>query len=131
MAHTKEKPTGKRFTTQKTRRMSDGRVLRADSARVVRRPVAKEGQDRFDAKLPVEQKQFFEKAADIGRYRSLSDFVLKAAQEKAEEIIAQHESFLSSEKDREVFFHALMNPPAPNARLQNAMKDYMALIGRA
>ena len=40
-------------------------------------------QARFDARLPKEQKQFFEKAAFLGGYRNLKDFVVRVVQEKA------------------------------------------------
>ena len=43
-------------------------------------------QARFDARLPKEQKQFFEKAAFLGGYRNLTDFVVRVVQEKAKEI---------------------------------------------
>ena len=36
----------------------------------------KQEKARFDARLPKEQKQFFEKAALIGGYRNLTDFVI-------------------------------------------------------
>lgn len=79
---------------------------------------------RFDARLSVEQKQFFEKAAVIGGFRSLSDFVISSAQEKAREIINDNEQILASEKDQKVFFDAVLNPPAPNKNLQSAFEAY-------
>ena len=42
---------------------------------------------RFDARLPKEQKEFFERAANLGGYRSLTDFIMLTVQEKAKEII--------------------------------------------
>jgi uncharacterized protein (DUF1778 family) len=85
---------------------------------------------RFDAKLPEAQKSVFERAAKIGGYRTLTDFVVSSAQEKADEIIEQHEQILASEEDREVFFNAVLNPPEPNDKLQKAVKDYKAeLLG--
>ena len=44
-------------------------------------------QARFNARLSREQKQLFEKAASIGGYRSLTDFVILTIQEKAKEIV--------------------------------------------
>ena len=38
---------------------------------------------RFDARLPKAQKEFFEKAASLGGFRSLTDFIILTAQEKA------------------------------------------------
>jgi len=81
--------------------------------------------ERFDAKLPAAQKRHFEKAAELGSYRSLSDFVISSAQEKADEIVQKHETLLMTERDREVFFNALLNPPAPNERLRKAMAQYL------
>ena len=48
-----------------------------------------EGKTRFDTRLPKEQKLLFERAAIIGGFRSLTDFILIAAQEKAKEIIRE------------------------------------------
>ena len=79
---------------------------------------------RFDGQLPVEQKQLFEKAAELGGFRTLTEFIFSSAQEKADEIIEKHNMLLSSEKDREVFFNALLNPSKPNKKLLQAAKDY-------
>ena len=57
-------------------------------------------QSRFDARLPKEQKQFFEKAAYLGGYRNLTDFVIRVVQEKAKEIIKEKELVIASERDR-------------------------------
>ena len=79
---------------------------------------------RFDAQLPEEQKVLFERAAMIGGYRSLTEFVLTAARQKAKEIISNYETLLVSEKDRKIFFDALINAPAPTAKLQKAAERY-------
>jgi len=83
---------------------------------------------RFDTRLSKEQKEFFEKAANLGGYRSLTDFVVLTVQEKAEEIIAEKERIISTEKDNEVFFEALMNPPKPSKYLISAKNEYNKLI---
>lgn len=79
---------------------------------------------RFDGKLSLEQKNYFERAAMLGGFRTLTDFVFSSAQEKADEIVQLHHTLLVSEKDREVFFDALMNPPEPNDKLTAAAKRY-------
>jgi uncharacterized protein (DUF1778 family) len=83
---------------------------------------------RFDARLSVEQKQFFERAAMLGGFRNLTDFVIAAAQNKAKEIIEEKEKVLASEKDKKIFFDALLNPPKPNNDLLFAKDDYRKLI---
>jgi uncharacterized protein (DUF1778 family) len=84
---------------------------------------------RFDAKLPEKQKDIFERAAQIGGYRTLTEFIISSAQEKADEIIERHERILASNEDREVFFDAILTPPEPNAKLKKAATEYKAELG--
>ena len=86
--------------------------------------VNKKERARFDTRLSVEQKQFFERAAVLGGYRSLTDFVLSAVQEKAKHIVEEREQVLASQKDSEVFFNAIMNAEKPNNDLSDAVKHY-------
>jgi len=79
---------------------------------------------RFDAKIPRVQKQLFEYAASLGGFRTLTDFVINAVQEKANTIIQQHDTILASERDRQIFFDALINPPGPNQKLRDAAERY-------
>lgn len=79
---------------------------------------------RFDTKLTKVQKELFELATKIGGYRTLTDFMLSTAEEKAKMIVQQHEAILASERDKKIFFDAIMNPPKPNQRLQDAAKRY-------
>lgn len=79
---------------------------------------------RFDTRLPKEQKEFFEEAVMLGGYRSLSDFVISSAMEKAKIIVEEHKTLLASKMDREIFFNALLNPPKPNDKLKTAAKRY-------
>lgn len=81
-------------------------------------------QARFDARLPKEQKLFFEKAAYLGGYRSLTDFVILTVQEKAKEIIQEKEQIISSERDARLFFEAITNPRNPSETLKKAFEDY-------
>lgn len=79
---------------------------------------------RFDTRLPKEQKEFFEEAVMLGGYRSLSDFVISSAMEKAKLIVEEHKTILTSKKDRETFFNALLNPSKPTDKLKAAAKRY-------
>ncbi|HUB62383.1 MAG TPA: DUF1778 domain-containing protein [Puia sp.] len=82
---------------------------------------------RFDTRLPKEQKEFFEYAANLGGYRTLTDFVIMSVQSKADEIVEKHRSIVSSKRDQKVFFEAIMNPPAPGKRLSAAARKYNKL----
>ncbi len=88
----------------------------------------KQDKARFDTRLSLEQKQFFERAAILGGYRNLTDFVVATVQIKAKEIIEEREKILASQKDREIFFDSLMNPPKPNNALLSAKNAYDQLI---
>lgn len=79
---------------------------------------------RFDTRLPREQKEFFEYAAKLGGYRTLTEFVIISVQNKADEIVRKHRLILSSKRDQEVFFETIMNPPAPGKKLVAAAKKY-------
>ncbi len=79
---------------------------------------------RFDTRLPKEQKLLFERAAKLGGYRSLTDFVVLTVQEKAVEIVREKEQILATEQDCEIFFTAITSDIPPNDKLIAAAKDY-------
>ncbi|MGQ3012891.1 MAG: type II toxin-antitoxin system TacA family antitoxin [Flavobacteriales bacterium] len=85
--------------------------------------IAKE-QARFDVRLSREQKKLFEKAAVLGDFRNLTDFVISAVQEKAKEIIREKEQIIASEKDSQIFFDAVTNPKKPSKTLKKALEAY-------
>lgn len=85
---------------------------------------------RFDTRLPKEQKVFFERAARLGGYRSLTDFVILAVQEKAKKIILEREQIIASQKDKEIFFNAIINSPKANNSLTNAANEYKTLLSK-
>ena len=81
-------------------------------------------QARFDTRLPKVQKQFFEKAAALGGYRNLTDFIVQTVQEKAKEIIQERERIIASEQDCEIFFNEITKPKDPNKSLLRAADKY-------
>lgn len=83
---------------------------------------------RFDARLSKEQKQFFERAAYLGGFRSLTDFVILTVQEKAKEIVKEKEQIISSERDSQIFFDAVTKPKKPSETLKNALEDYNSFV---
>lgn len=84
--------------------------------------------DPIDEKLSDEQKAFFSYAASLSGFDNLGDFLIFSALEKALQIINTHNSFLASDKDREVFFDALMRPAMPNKTLYEASKVYQNYV---
>ena len=79
---------------------------------------------RFDARISKEQKEFFLYAANLAGFSSLSEFVISSAHEKANRIVSEYDTILSSDKDKEIFFNALLNPTEPNENLKAAAKLY-------
>lgn len=80
--------------------------------------------ERINARVPREQKQLFEHAAQIGGFRSLTDFILNAAQQQADSIIREHETILASKRDQQIFFQEITSPSKPNAALAEAATRY-------
>ncbi len=84
---------------------------------------------RFDTRLSKEQKEFFEYAATIGGFRTLTEFVVYSVQTRADKIIEEHDKILASKRDREIFFDAMINPPKTNKNLRKAAARYKEVIG--
>jgi uncharacterized protein (DUF1778 family) len=79
---------------------------------------------RFDTRMPLEQKEFFEYAASLGGFRTLTEFVMYSVKLQADKIVEKHNAILASKRDQEIFFNALVNPPLPNSNLKKAAKRY-------
>jgi len=89
-----------------------------------------EGKARFDTRLSKDKKQIIEKAAILGGYRNLSDFVVSTVYERAQMIIQKSETILASQRDSEIFFNALVNQPEPNEALVSAAKQYKKMVSK-
>ncbi len=88
-------------------------------------------QARFDARLSKEQKLFFERAAYLGGYRNLTDFIILTVQEKAKTIINEKEQIIASERDGQIFFDAITKPNKPSKTLKKALDDYNAYTSKS
>lgn len=82
------------------------------------------GKARLEARLSVEEKEFFERAAKLGGFRSLTEFVLRSARKRAQEIIDRHELIIASKRDSELFFNAILDAEPPNEKLKAAANNY-------
>jgi uncharacterized protein (DUF1778 family) len=76
--------------------------------------------ERLGFRLDEETKDLIERAAYLSR-RKVSDFCVTALTETARRTIAEHETLELSDRDREAFFEALINPPKPSERLVRAL----------
>jgi len=78
---------------------------------------------RTETRLRPDQKARIERAASL-KGVSVSDFMVQHAEEAAIRTIEQHETWTLSERDREVFFEALLNPPPLGPQLIAAIDLY-------
>lgn len=70
-----------------------------------------------------EQKDLLVRAAAISG-RSLTEFVVTAAQREAERTLREHQLIRLTLRDSVEFANALLNPPPPDPRLMGAAEAY-------
>src|SRR5450755_3276698 len=80
-------------------------------------------EERLGFRVDEPTKALIERAAHLER-RKLTEFCLSALTDAARRTIAVHETLVLSERDRAVFFDTLVDPPAPNERLQQAFAEH-------
>lgn len=83
--------------------------------------------ERLGFRVDAKTKRLVERAAALER-RSLTDFCLTALTQATRETIMRHETMELSQRDREAFFDALIDPPRPNARLRRAFRASRRVI---
>jgi len=78
---------------------------------------------RLEARVSRATKALFQKAAEL-EGRSVTDFVVHSAVEAAKRTLQENEFMHLTQRDRVAFVEALLNAPAPNARLQKAAQRH-------
>lgn len=86
-------------------------------------------QERLEARVTSDQKRLIERAAQL-RGTSVTDFVVAKLQEAAAETIRDFETLHLRDEARELFVHALLNPPEPNEAAKQAAARYKEHMGR-
>jgi uncharacterized protein (DUF1778 family) len=74
--------------------------------------------ERLEARISPAQKALLLQAAQL-QGRSLTDFVVTAAQAAAEETLRAHQIMLTT-RDSALLMEALLNPPPPSEQLRDA-----------
>lgn len=82
---------------------------------------------RLEARINPEVYALLKRAAEL-QGRTLTDFVVSAAQEAAYRAIEQTETIRLSLADQERFTHALLTPPNPAPALQRAFARRRQLL---
>jgi uncharacterized protein (DUF1778 family) len=97
--------------------MEPGRELEAGAVAIA----LKTG--RAEARLLPEQKERIERADGLVGL-SVSDFMVRHADEAAIRTIQQHTSWTLDDRDRDAFAALLLNPPEPSARMKIAVRRF-------
>jgi uncharacterized protein (DUF1778 family) len=82
---------------------------------------------RIEARIAPDALMIVKRAAEI-QGRSVSDFVIAAAQEAASRIIEEAQIIRLSVADQRAFAEAILDPPAPAPSLVRAAEAYRGLI---
>jgi uncharacterized protein (DUF1778 family) len=85
--------------------------------------------ERMHFRLDTASKSKIERAAAYS-CKSVSDFVLTNAMDAAEKVIREHERIILGDRDRDLFFEAILNPPEPNKAMREAMTWYRGLTDK-
>src|ERR1035438_2754606 len=83
---------------------------------------------RLEARITREALAVVRRAAEI-QGRSVSDFVVGAAQEAAQKTVTEIEVVRLSREAQEQFVKLLLNPPKPTPALKRAFERHRAMFG--
>ncbi len=82
---------------------------------------------RIEARIAPEALAVVKRAAEL-QGRSLSDFVVAAAQQAAHQVIEETQIIRLSVEDQRAFAEAILNPPLPSQALRRAAEAHHRLI---
>jgi uncharacterized protein (DUF1778 family) len=83
-------------------------------------PVAEHKTERLEARVTSDTKALCQEAASL-QGRTLTDFIVHSAVEAARRTLQENELLQLTYRDRVAFVETLLNPPAPNEKLRNAV----------
>lgn len=90
-------------------------------------PRAAQRQERISLRLSLQSKRKLERAAAYAD-KTLTDFVVDVALQKADAVVHEHEVIALTTDEWQRFQKLLLNPPAPNKRLRNAFAAHARAV---
>lgn len=81
--------------------------------------------ERLDFRVTAEFKALITHAAEVSG-TSVSTLLIESARMRAMELLEQHDRIVLGNAARDQFLQMLENPPAPNAALRKAAKEYFS-----
>ncbi len=85
---------------------------------------------RLEARITPDLQSLLKRAAEL-EGRSVSDFVVTAAQEAAERRVERAQVMRLSLEDQRAFAEAILSPPDPTASLRRAFRRHRQLIAQS
>ncbi len=85
--------------------------------------VKTEKMDRIDLRITREQKELLARAAALSGV-SMSSFLVNNALDQAKRIVVKSETITLSDRDRDLFYSILKDPPKPNKNLVKLMRNH-------
>ena len=76
---------------------------------------------RINLRTSLDDKSLLEKAASL-RHLTLSSYIIATSLRQAQIDLAEQETLLVSNRERDMIMNALENPPAPNSALKKLFK---------
>ena len=84
---------------------------------------------QLEARVTIEQKQLLERAANL-RGQNLTEFMVSVLAEAATQTILNSELIALTDRDRQAFAAALLNPPTPSERAITDAKWYAQMSSK-
>ncbi len=85
---------------------------------------------RLEARVTIEQKQLMERAASL-RGQNLTEFVISVLAEAATQTIKDSEFIELTDRDRQLFAEALLNPPLPSEQSIQDANWYKQILNQS
>jgi uncharacterized protein (DUF1778 family) len=93
-------------------------------------PQADKNDNRITARISPAVRERLESAAALSG-ATLNQFVVQAALKEANKVLEEERAIVLSERDADIVFGLLENPPTPNVRLQEAAMKHKAFLREA
>jgi len=90
--------------------------------------VGRRKSNRLEARISAKEKELLKRAAEL-QGCSLTEFVVRSAQEAARKTLKEHQMMSLTARDTEAFVKALLRPPAPSKKLKRAAERYKKVMG--
>jgi uncharacterized protein (DUF1778 family) len=90
--------------------------------------IGRRKRNRLEARISDKEKELLKRAAEL-QGCSLTEFVVRSAQEAARKALKEHQMMSLTTRDTEAFVKALLKPPAPSKRLKQAAERYKQVMG--